>query len=158
MQGGNGIATRYRARAGWLALALLVAGGLTGLAGCHPGFDGINIAREANLAATTAVEISEQANKPGMDRLRQGTITDPATIAQLVKALDRRLPLGPLAECLPRYRLRFRLADGRAEDLDYFCEGGASFLRGSQSFWKQQEIQPPAEFDELMQRVVATLQ
>jgi hypothetical protein len=141
----------------WI-LILLLASIATTLGGCQTGLGGINVAREAGLASTVAVEISEQVNKPDMDRLRQGIITDPATIEQMVKALDRRLPLGPLSECLAQYRLRFRLADGRVEDLDYFCEGSASFLRGSQPFWKQQEIRPPAEFDALMQRIVATLQ
>jgi hypothetical protein len=140
------------------SLALLLAAGLALLAACQTGLGGINVVREAGLASTTAVEISELANKPDMDRLRQGVITDPATIEQMVKALDRRLPLGPLAQCPPTYRLRFRLADGRVEELDYFCQGGASFLRGSQPFWKQQEIRPPTEFDELMQQVVSTLQ
>lgn len=146
------------ARWHWQALVLMIAGGVVLLAACQASLSGINVVREAGLASTVAVEISEQANKPGMDRLRQGTITDPATIEQMVKALDRRLPLGPLMECVPQFRLRFRLVDGRVEDLDYFCESGASFLRGSQPFWKHQEIQPPVEFDELMQRVVATLQ
>jgi hypothetical protein len=141
-----------------MALALLLAAGVALLAACHAGLGGVNVVREAGLASTVAVEINEQANKPGMDRLRQGTITDPATIAQLVKALDRRLPLGPLVDCLPEYRLRFRLADGKAEEFGYFCKGGASFLQGSQPFWRHKQIQPPAEFDELMQRVVTTLQ
>jgi hypothetical protein len=148
---------RRLARLYWTAVAL-IAGSAVVLAACQVGIGGINVVQEANLAATTAVEVSEQANKPGMDRLRQGAITDPATIEQIVKALDRRLPPGPLAECIPQYRLRFRLADGRAEDLYYFCEGGASFLRGNQPFWKEQQIRPPAEFDELMQKAVATLQ
>jgi hypothetical protein len=142
----------------WLALALLLATDAALLAACQTGLGGINVVREAGLAATTMVEISEQANKPGMDRLRQGVITDRATIEQLVKALDRRVPLGPLSDCLPQYRLRFRLADGRTEEFDYFCEGGAPFLKGRQPFWKLQQIHPSAEFGELMQRVIATLQ
>jgi hypothetical protein len=147
-----------RERWRWMALAMLLATDVVLLAACQTGLGGIDVAREARLASTTAIEISEQANKPGMDRLRQGAVTDPATIDQLVKSLDRRLPLGPLTECLPQYRLRFRLADGTTEEFGYFCEGGASFLGGSQPFWKSQQIQPPAEFDALMQRVVATLQ
>jgi hypothetical protein len=146
------------ARWRWMALALLLATLVAPLSACQAGLGGINVAREAGLAATTAVEISEQANKPGMDRLRKGAITDPATIRQLVNALDRRLPMGPLMDCLPQYRLRFRLADGRTEEFDYFCEGGAPFLKGRQPFWKLQQIHPSAEFGELMQRVIATLQ
>jgi hypothetical protein len=146
------------ARWRWMALALLLATGVALPAACQTALGGINVVRETGLTATTAVEISEQANRPGMDRLRQGTLTDPAAIEQLVKALDRRLPLRPLTECLSQYRLRFRLADGTSEDFGYFCESGSSFLRGSQPFWKQLQIQPPTEFDELMQRVVATLQ
>jgi len=145
------------ARRRWLALALLFATGAALLGACQTGFGGINVVREAGLAATTAIEIREQASKPGMDQLRQGAITEPATIEQMVKALDRRLPLGPLTECLAQYRLRFLLPDGRAEEFDYFCEGGASFLRGSQPFWKVQQIQPPAGFDEVMRRALAEL-
>lgn len=132
----------------------MLAAGTTMLTTCSPALGSVNVVREAGLASTVAVEIKEQANKPGMARPRERTITDPATIEQLVNVLDQRLPLGPLAQCLPDYRLRFRLVDGRAEEFDYFCSGGASFLRGSQPFWKQREIRPPPEFDELMRRVV----
>jgi hypothetical protein len=149
---------RRPARWHWMALALLLATGVAPLAACQTGLGGINVVREAGLASTVAVEISERANKPEMERLRQGTITDPETIEQLVKALDRRLPLGPLADCRPDYRLRFRLADGRAEDFDYLCGDRASYLGGSQPFWKLQAIQPPTEFDALMQRAAAEIE
>lgn len=141
-----------------LAIALLIASGAAVLTACQTGLGGVNVVREAGLASTVAVEISERANKQGMDRQRQGIITDPGTIDQLVKALDRRLPLRPLADCLPDYRLRFRLADGRAEEFDYLCGDGASLLGGSQPFWRQQAIRPAVEFDELMRRALAGLE
>lgn len=130
--------------------------GLVSLSGCQAG--AMNVTREFGLASATAVEISELANKPGMDHLRRATFSDPATVAALVQALDRRLPLGPPAVCLPQYRLRFQLAGGQTQEFDYFCEDGASFLRGSQPSWSMQEVRPPAEFDQLMQRLAARLE
>ena len=151
----------------WVLLMIL---GLTGLGGCQAGAlnplasltgQGINVTREFGLAGATAVEISELANKPGMDHLRRATFSDPATVAQLVHLLDQRLPLGPPAACLPQYRLQYQLADGRTEGFDYFCEdgaSGASFLRGSQPAWRMQEVRPPAEFDLLVQRLAARME
>jgi hypothetical protein len=68
----------------------------------------------------------------------------------LVAALDVDLPLQPTARCIPRYRLRFRLADGRAEEFVYSCEDGQAFLGGSQAFWNLQQVTPPKRFQELM--------
>jgi hypothetical protein len=141
-----------------LAIVLVIASSSAFLPACQAGLGGINVVREAGLASTVAVEISERANKPEMERLRRGTITDPATIEQLVKALDRRLPLGPLADCLPDYRLRFRLVDGRAEDFDYLCGDGASYLGGHKPFWRMQSIRPSTEFDALMERAAAEIE
>jgi hypothetical protein len=152
------MSARKLARLSWMALALLMAGGAPVLIACQANLGGINIVREGGLAGTTQIEILESPAEAPTDFVLRTTIADSVTTEQLVKMLDRRLPLGPPAACLPQYRLRFRLADGRVEEFDYFCEGGTSFLRGSQPFWKMQEIKPPAEFDALMQRVVATLQ
>jgi hypothetical protein len=138
-----------------MALALLLAGSAMGLAACQTSLRGINVAREAGLASATTIEILESAAESPTDFVLRTTIGDPGTIQEVVKELDRRMPLGPPAVCLPQYRLRFRLSDGRVEEFDYFCEGGTSFLRGSQPFWKMQQVQPPAEFDLLVRRLAA---
>jgi hypothetical protein len=130
--------------------------GLIGMGGCQA--RALNVTREFGLTGASAVEISELANKPGMEHLRSATFRDSATVTQLAQALDQRLPLEPPAVCLPQYRLRFRLADGRTEEFSYFCEDGASFLRGSQPAWRTQEVRPPAEFDRLMQTLAARLE
>jgi hypothetical protein len=143
---------------GRVILLVLLAGSVLMPTACGPNAAGINIVREAGLESATALEIQERANNPETDELHQGSITDPVTIRELVEVLNRSLPLVPVSECLPQYSLRFRLADERVEDFGYLCENGGSFLRGSQPFWRQEQVQPPAEFDELMGRIVSGLQ
>ena len=69
------------------------------------------------------------------------TVSDPSVLGRLTAALDADLPLGPLVDCLARYRLSFVLATGEVQVLDYYCEGGTSFLRGEQAFWSGQQVQ-----------------
>lgn len=147
---------RKRTRAAWWPIVILILACVVLLTACQSGFNGINVVRVADLAITRAVEVQELTYGQGADRLSQGVISDPVTVQQLVKSLDRRLPLEPLADCLPQYRLRFLLADGRAEEFGYLCNGG-SFLQGDQPFWRRRQIQPPAEFDLLMQKILEGL-
>ena len=64
---------------------------------------------------------------------------------------DKPLPLVPRARCLGQYRLRFHLADGKVQAFECFRQGGRSFLRGDQPFWRRMAMVPPAEFDQAVQ-------
>ncbi|MSP12521.1 MAG: hypothetical protein EXR62_06140 [Chloroflexi bacterium] len=142
-----------------IPLYLLVVGctGPPGISGQSGG--SLNVAQAANLAQTTQLEIAERAKAPQTGFTPRLTITDKPTISQLVAALDKNLPWGPLARCLGQFRLSFRLASGQVQEFEYFCEGaanpGASFLRGSQPFWQGQQVQPPAEFEQSIQRLLS---
>lgn len=140
-----------------LVTALLVAGCMVVLAACGQPSGRINVVQVADLAQTTQLEIAELVTEPQMDYVHRLTITDASSIHQLTTALDRDLPLGPRARCLGQFRLRFYLATGQVQEFEYYCEGGVSFLRGGQTFWRGQQVEPPAEFDQLIQHLLTTL-
>ena len=139
-----------RAALGWFVL-LLVACNSPGAAQGSPVAGMVNPVVGAGLAGTVSVEILELVETPGgLEYEPRSTLSRADDVAALVTALDMDLPLQPSSRCIPRYRLRFRLADGRAEEFDYFCEDGQAFLGGSQAFWNLQQVTPPQGFQELM--------
>jgi hypothetical protein len=159
------MSTQKLARLRWTALVLFLAGGAVVVA-CQPSPSttvpageggGVNVAREARLAETTQLEILEQTGDAVANYTLRATITDQAAIAAVVKELDRSLPLGPRARCIGKYLLRFAVA-GATQEFEYFCQDGTSFLRGGQPFWRERQVQPPGEFDQLMARLAAGAQ
>jgi hypothetical protein len=75
------------------------------------------------------------------------TVRDPEALGQFVAGLDTALELVPPIVCTPKYNLRFTLADGTLYDLSYGCgDDGSAVLRGTQPFWREMEVHPPAEF------------
>ena len=89
--------------------------------------------------------------------IRKPGITDPKVIDQIVAALDRELPLGPLARCSTAHMLRFHLDDGTVQSIGYGCDPeNPSTLRGGQSFWGGQQVEAPGEFNELLQTQLAS--
>ena len=141
--------------AGRLALGLLLIWSI-GIAGCVPSRRTINVSKQASLAQISQLEIAELVIEPQTHYEHRLTVTDPSVLSRLTDALDADLPLGPMAECLAQYRLSFALATGAVQELDYYCEGGTSFLRGAQAFWSEQQVQPPAEFDSTMSDLLNT--
>ena len=115
---------------------------------------GVNVVKETYLDQTTALEIAERRDEQAGAFQPLITLADEVSIRQVVSLLDKRLPLGPRARCLGRYRLRFQLEPGQVIEFEYYCQEGPSFLRGGQAFWQGQQIEPPAEFDELVQRLL----
>jgi hypothetical protein len=111
----------------------------------------VNPVVEARLAGTVSVEILELVESQGAPEYELLlTLSRAEDVGPLVAALDVDLLLQPTARCIPRYRLRFRLADGRTEEFVYSCEDGQAFLGGSQAFWNLQQVTPPQGFQELM--------
>ena len=150
------------ARKGWRplglfcrwALGLVVASGLVVLTGCGGGQGGLNVARVAKLSGAVRLEILERDESSLTSYASRGDVADQAAIQRAVALLDKPLPLGPRARCLGQYLLRFHLADGKVQEFEYFCQGGASFLRGDQSFWQGMEIEPPAGFDQAIRALL----
>jgi hypothetical protein len=117
----------------------------------------INVVEEAGLEGATALEIirvrthrrtegNTIVEQVSIESLR--TVRDPETLSQLVADLDVALELVPRAQCRPEYSLRFTLADGSLYDLSYGCSaGGPAVLRGTQPFWREMDVLPPAEFN-----------
>ena len=126
---------------------LLIAAGPVLLAGCGAGQGGLNVAREAKLSGAVRLEIRERDESSLTSYATRGDVAEQAAIQKAAALLDKPLPLGPLAQCLGQYQLRFHLADGKVQEFEYFCQDGTSFLRGDQPFWQGMEIEPPAEFD-----------
>ncbi len=79
-------------------------------------------------------------------------ITAPDEIQAIVRALDTELALAPRALCLEQYGLRFLMANGQVVSFGYACDEGGVFLRGPQSYWREMEVAPPGDFQELIAR------
>jgi len=140
----------YKAVLATLALATMAA---LLVVGC--GARSVNVVRAAGLSNTVEIEITEVAES---GYLHQVTITDSQIIDRIVAALNQDLELGPGSLCMARYKLRFHLTEGAVQEFEYSCGNGgwAFFLRGDQDFWHEQEPQPPARFDELIQDALAS--
>ncbi len=110
-----------------LALGLLL-GWVIGVSGCVAVPNVINVSEHAGLARASRLEIAELVREPDAHYVHRLTLTDPAVLAKLGAALDAGLPLEPQVDCLAKYRLSFVLATGEVQALDYYCEGGRSFL------------------------------
>jgi hypothetical protein len=136
-----------------LALGLLLSCAI-GVCGCASSPRTVNVSEQARLAQASRLEIAELVAGPELHYVHRLTVTDPSVLSRLNVALGADLPLGPLAECLAQYRLSFVLATGEMQPLDYYCEGGTSFLRGTQAFWSGQQVQPPAEFDAVLSNLL----
>ena len=121
----------------------------------------INVVEEARLQGTTALEVIRvrtQRRSDGETTIEQvsfeslRTVRDPEVLGRLVASLDTTLELVPPVVCTPQYNLRFTLADGTLYDLSYGCATeGAAVLRGTQPFWREMEVHPPAEFSTLLE-------
>jgi hypothetical protein len=139
-----------------LALGFLLGWAITA-GGCVSVPRTVNVSEQAGLAEATRLEIAESVTEPQAGYEQRLIVTDPTVLSRLDAALDADLPLGPPVDCLAQYRLRFVLTTGEAQVLDYFCQGGESFLTGGQTFWSGQQVVPPAEFDAIMGDLLRTL-
>jgi hypothetical protein len=126
------------------------------LVACAARSSQVNVVRSAGLAETTSLEIAELVTEPNTDYVDRLTVTDADTLLELVGTLDKDLPLGPRARCLGQYRLRFHLQSGQVEEFEYFCQE-APFLRGSQAFWAEKQVEPPAEFVTALRDLLAAV-
>lgn len=138
-----------------LVLGLLLSWAI-GICGCMSLHRTINVSKQAGLAQASRLEIAELVIEPQAHYEHRLTVTDLAVLRRLNVALDADLRLGPLADCLAQYRLRFVLATGDVQAVDYYCEGGMSFLTGAQAFWSGQQVKPPAEFDAALSNLLQT--
>jgi hypothetical protein len=116
----------------------------------------VNPVELSGLEKTVKIEVLEFArwatgSQPYVERL---TLIDDQVLESMVEVLDTDLEKGLKVECIPEYRLRFHLEDGTVQEFGYSC-GQASFLRGKQDFWQQEDYLPPQGFDDLLQEQLA---
>jgi hypothetical protein len=122
----------------------------------------INVVEEAGLTSTVEIEITRiHSSSSSGDGIGEAqvyfehllTISDAEVVGQLVASLDAMLDLMPRHQCLPEYRLRFKLSDDTLYDMSYGCgTEGDPVTRGSQPFWRGMDVLPPAEFNALLEQ------
>jgi len=170
--GGMGTWLRYPAAKAVLALVVVSLLVVLFVSACAPTTAGItepstapvvedapiNLVEQAGLSNSVMIEVMEfdldrsgNENNPYVLRL---TITDTQTLDLFVDALDTDLQVALKVECIPEYELFFHLQDGTVQEFGYSC-GGASFIRGEQSFWGEQDFRPPERFDALIEKQLA---
>jgi putative hemolysin len=123
---------------------------------CGPASDAehVNVALEAGLAQAVKLELLEldpsaESSQPRRLRL---TIDDEFQLADVVRSLNTATPRTPQTLCVPRFQLRFSLADGTQQELGYLCDPAQPTLSGEQDFWHNQEAAAPSLFVALMER------
>ena len=83
------------------------------------------------------------------------TTSDAEIVGQFVASLDAALDLVPRRQCLPEYRLRFKLSDDTLYDLSYGCgTKGEPAMRGGQPFWRGMDVLPSTEFNALLEEQI----
>jgi hypothetical protein len=132
-------------------LGLLITTGCAWISGKR-----VNPVAQAGLRDTVEIEVVElntwdPGDEPYVHRL---SITDASVIEGLLNALDTALRVTLKVQCIPEYELRFHLRDGALETFGYSCSG-ATFIRGEQDFWGDEDYRPPEEFDALLQEQLA---
>lgn len=126
--------------------------------------DTVNLVEAANLQNTTRIDIyipgtlspdPEVSQSP-----RDGTfhlllsITDSNRIAEIIRALDTPLTLGPRHRCLSYYSLQFHVGDQIVE-FGYGCAPDkADFLRGDQPYFNDMDAATPSEFNTLLRDLI----
>ncbi|RME58879.1 MAG: hypothetical protein D6790_11310 [Caldilineae bacterium] len=149
----------------WIAVMLCLAL-LMSLSGCtalppppkvvtvapgHDVGDRINVAREASLADTIAIEIGTLKLDGAMTYPTAARVEDPEQIQAIVAALDTELPLSLPVVCVDQYRLRFYLKDGQVVEFGYYCDPESTFLHGGIPALQGYAVEPPESFDALIQ-------
>jgi hypothetical protein len=119
---------------------------------------GLNPVALGGLAGATRIDVlafdSAPAGGAQPGYVQRLAITDSNTVQQVLATLNADLKPLPKAACIPEYELSFQLAGGAVQKLGFSCQG-ASFLRGDQPAWRDQDVQPPAAFDALMRDLLA---
>jgi hypothetical protein len=162
---------RYRVVKAVMALVVSVPI-LLSLSACAPTMTGItetltppvaedasfNLVEQAGLNSSVMIEVMEfDLDRSGNEMdpyVHRLAITDTQTLDLFVNALNTDLQLALKVECIPEYKLFFHLQDGAVQEFGYSC-GGASFIRGKQDFWDEQDYHPPERFDALIEEQLA---
>lgn len=118
--------------------------------------DRINVAQEASLADTVALEIGVLKLDGAMTYPAAVRIDDPEQIRALVSTLDTELPLSLPVVCVDQYRLRFHLKDGQVVEFGYYCDPENAFLRGGIPALQGYAVEPPESFNAIIQAAAKT--
>jgi putative hemolysin len=112
--------------------------------------ESINLAEELELARTVEIEILEGV----VSRL---TTDDPQVIEQIVAALDREYGFVTRGCFNTKFELQFRLDDRTVQILRFGSEGdNPTVLRGHPDIWEDRDMRPSADFDALIETLLAS--
>ena len=108
--------------------------------------ESINVAEQLELVRTVEIEV--------VSRL---TTEDPQVIERIVAALDREHEFVTRACFNTKFELQFRLDDGTVQILLFGSEGdNPTVLRGEPYIWEDRDIRPSADFDALIETLLAS--
>ena len=112
--------------------------------------ESVNVAEVLEVARTVEIEILEGV----VSRL---TTDDPQVIEQIVAALDRECGFVTRGCFNTKFELQFRLDDGTVQILRFGSEGdNPTVLRGHPDIWEGRDIRPSADFDALIETLLAS--
>ena len=115
--------------------------------------ESVIVADALELARTVEIEILE-ISPEDISRL---TTDDPKVIEQIVAALDREYRFVGRAGLHPPFKMQFRLDDGTMQILHFGAQGdNPTVLRGHPGIWEGRDIRPSADFDTLIETLLAS--
>jgi putative hemolysin len=115
--------------------------------------ESVNVAEALELARTVEIEILEIS----VEDVSRLTTDDPQVIEQIVVALDREYEFVTRAGFHPPFEMQFRLDDGTVQILHFGGQGdNPTVLRGDPGIWEGRDIRPSADFDALIETLLAS--
>jgi hypothetical protein len=142
---------------------ICVLGALVLLSACSPrpdvpptGGSTINAVEALGLGESFRVVIMKfdlENADPNNEYIPVANITNQEEVEEIIFLLDGELEETPALLCIPEYKLRFWLEDGKQVDLGFSCEG-AQFLTGDQPIFEGRQYAPPGKFASLIESYV----
>ena len=115
--------------------------------------ESVNVAEVLELARTVEIEILEIS----VEDVSRLTTDDPQVIEQIVVALDSEYEFVTRAGFHPPFEMQFRLDDGTVQILHFGSQGdNPTVLRGAPGIWEGRDIRPSADFDALIETLLAS--
>jgi len=115
--------------------------------------ESVNVTDALELVRTVEIEILEIS----VEDISRLTTDDPKVIEQIVAALDREYEFVGRAGFHPPFKMQFRLDDGTMQILHFGAQGdNPSVLRGDPGIWEGRDIRPSADFDTLIETLLAS--
>lgn len=115
--------------------------------------ESINVADALELARTVEIDILEMS----VEDVSRLTTDDPKVIERIVATLDREYQFVGRAGFHPPLEMRFGLDDGTVQILHFGGQGdNPTVLRREPGIWEGRDIRPSADFDALIEALLAS--